>query len=141
MFFSIEEDKMISGPGHTITKTNKKNFQHTPCCHGLQTRRQHIVSLYSTTVLVVPRVISLLIQFSVKHYFSQKENYVSYNNQLYFTTDDKKLEYIQYIYKLLSRFEYFICFISFFANGKNVLQLGSIVYYVLYFVKKSQLIK
>jgi hypothetical protein len=51
------------------------------------------------------------------------------------------LTYIQYIYKLLSRFEYFIWIISFFANGKDVLLLGSIVYYVFYFVKKSQLIK
>ena len=71
MFCAVEEDKMISGTEHIITETNKTKFQHTSGCHGLQTGRQPIVSLYSTNVLVVPRVISLGIQFSVKHYMKR----------------------------------------------------------------------
>ena len=93
MFCAVEEDKMISGTEHTITETNKTKFQHTSGCLGLQTGRKPIVSLYSTNVLVVPRVISLIIQFSMK-------NYASYNNQFYFTTDDKKLELFADLYSI-----------------------------------------
>ena len=132
MFCAVEEDKIISGTEHTITETNKTKFQHTSGCHGLQTGWQPIVSLTVQMFLLSPGLSPLSSSFPWNITFHSKKimqviiiNFISPQMTKSWSFS---LTYIQYIYKLLSRFEYFICFISFIANGKDVLLLGSIVY-------------